>query len=48
MLAGKVHDIAVAGGVEKIPAKNPLMKLKIPVRGVKSMENKPAIFEKIY
>jgi len=48
MLAGNVHDIAVAGGVEKMPAKNPLTKLKIPIKGVNSIENKPAILEKIY
>jgi len=48
MFAGNVHDIAVAGGIENIPAKNPLTKLNIPVKGVNSMENKPAIFEKIY
>ena len=48
MLLGKTHEIAVAGGVENIPEKKPLMKLNIPVSGVKSMVNKPAIFEKIY
>ena len=48
MLLGKTQPTAVAGGVETIPSKNPLTKLKIPVKGVKSIVNKFAIFSKIY
>ena len=48
MLLGKTQAIAVAGGVETMPSKNPLTKLNIPVKGVKSIVNKLAIFSKIY
>jgi hypothetical protein len=48
MLVGKTQAIAVAGGVETMPVKKPLTKLKIPARGVKSTANRLAIFEKIY
>ena len=48
MLLGKTQLMAVAGGVETMPVKKPLTKLKIPVRGVKSMANRLAIFSNMY
>jgi hypothetical protein len=48
MLLGKTHAIAVVGGVETMPAKKPLTKLKSPARGVKSSANKALIFENMY
>jgi hypothetical protein len=44
MLSGKVHDTAVVGGVELMPAKKPFKKLKIQASGLKSMEKKLAMF----
>ena len=47
MFVGKTQPIAVAGGVETMPVKKPLTKLKSPARGVKRSANKALIFEKI-